>query len=121
MKTTILSIICIALLSSCASILQWSKQAVTIATEPPTGKIYVDDEYLGTGYICRKFKRSKSHSVVIKHDEYVTRYMTIENHLQPGWLIADLLFGVIPIVVDAGTGAWHAFDKDHYIIPLEKK
>ena len=116
-----LSITIILFFSSCATILQGSKQNISITSDPPTAKIYVDEEYLGTGHADAKLKRNQSHTIMSKQDDYITRYITVDNHLQAGWLIADILFGILPLGIDAGTGSFNAFDKNHYIIQMEKK
>lgn len=121
MRKLFLLLIASILLQSCATIFQGSKQRVFITTEPSTARIYVNDEYLGSGHAEAKLKRSKQHTIMAKNDGYQNRYMTIDNNFQAGWLIADIFTGWLGIIVDACTGSWNTFDKQNYIIQLDKK
>ena len=41
-------------------------QAVTITSTDPAGKIFVDDEPVGTGKIATKLDRTKTHTVIVR-------------------------------------------------------
>jgi len=38
-----------------------------------------------------------------------------------GWVILDILGGLIPVIVDAATGDWHYLDQTNVNAALEKQ
>ena len=46
---------------------------------------------------------------------------TINSKVGAGWVILDVLGGLIPIVVDAATGSWKKLDQDAVDAQLEKE
>ena len=53
-----------------------------------------------------------SYSVSVSKDGYETGYATLTNRVGAGWVILDILSGLVPIVVDAVTGAWGGLSPD---------
>ena len=45
--------------------------------------------------------------------------MLIESKTQAGWVVFDVLFNILAIVVDAPTGAWKTFDKSNVVVDLD--
>jgi hypothetical protein len=43
----------------------------------------------------------------------------IESKTQAGWVVFDVLFNILAIVVDAPTGAWKTFDKSNVVVDLD--
>lgn len=121
MKKLALILLTPLLLQSCATVLQGSRQRVTITAEPEYAQIYVDEKFIWNGRVSTKLKRSKSHSIMIKHEGYETRHIQLTPQIQPGWIITDIIFGFFPMLVDALTGAYNKLDNPTHHIQLEKK
>lgn len=45
----------------------------------------------------------------------------VSNHIGTGWVILDVICGLIPIIVDGITGAWYYLDTDNINAVLEKQ
>jgi len=52
----------------------------------------------------------KSYIIEFKF-EGQTKTITLNNHVGAGWIILDVLGGLIPVIIDAATGAWYSFDQ----------
>lgn len=91
-----------------------------MTAEPADAKIYIDDEYVGAGYVIKKLRRNKTHIIMVKMDGYDTRYITVDTQVQAGWLLADFIFGILPMIIDAATGSWNKLDRTQYAVPLDK-
>ena len=100
------------LLSSCATILQGTKKKVSIRSLTPNTKIYVNGEYKGKDLVTVKLKRKDEHTVLATKKGYEKQVKTIDNHIQAGWLVADIIFGFgwVGLAVDFITGALYAPD-----------
>lgn len=122
-KIIILSII--ALLPSCASIVNGKTQDVTVQTTPEMTAMCNLKNELGEWEIEKtpaqiNIKRSKTDLVVQCHND--THKGTVRNSSDAeSWTVGNLVFGgVIGAGVDAGTGAMFSYD-DVITVPMQKK
>ena len=51
------------------------------------------------------------HTVVFKRDGYHDIVCEIGATVGAGWVVLDILGGLLPVIVDAATGAWKSLDK----------
>lgn len=102
-----LSLCLVAALVGCATILA-GKGPVEIptATTPPGADVYLDGNRLGTTPVKVQVERQKSHTLVFKKAGYKDASCVLDKSTGAGWVVLDVIFGVVPIVVDAVTGDW---------------
>lgn len=113
------------LFSSCSTIIQGSRQQITIQSLTKDAKIYVDGEDKGKDNAQVRLKRNRNHAIVFKKEGYETKIIDMEKRTQAGYIVADALialtgYGLAWIIVDAITGSWSKFDKDTVVVELEK-
>ncbi len=123
--TVCLLLASVMLFSSCSTILQGSRQQVTIQSLTKDSKIYVDGDDKGKDNASVRLKRNRNHAIAIKKEGYETKIINIEKHTQAGYVVADVLlaltgYGLAWIIVDAATGSWNKFDQDAISVELEK-
>jgi hypothetical protein len=107
-------------LSACASIVNGSKQDVSIKATPSDATIWVDGEQVGTGSADIQLKRGKEHVVEVKKSGYRTAKVTTDKSLS-GWFWGNILCGGIPGgAVDLITGSAYDVDPDRISITLDK-
>lgn len=124
-STVCLLLVSIILFSSCSTIIQGSRQQISISSLTKDSKIYVDGEDKGKDNAQIRLKRNRNHAVAIKKDGYETKIINLEKRTQAGYIVADALlgltgFGIAWIIVDAATGSWNKFDQDAIVVELEK-
>ncbi len=124
-STICLLLASVILFSSCSTILQGSRQQVTIQSLTKDSKIFVDGDEQGKDNVQIRLKRNRNHAIAIKKDGYETKILNVEKHTQAGYVVADVLlaltgYGLAWIIVDAATGSWNKFDKDAVVVELEK-
>lgn len=61
-----------------------------------------------------------TYNVEFKKDGYATASVFLDNGIGGGWLIFDLICGVVPAIIDAATGCWYTFDQVHLNAELEQ-
>jgi hypothetical protein len=76
---------------------------------------------MGTTPIRLKLESKRTYIIEFKKEGYETKVFTITNHVGVGWVILDVIGGLIPVVVDAITGAWYELDQDAVNAILEKQ
>ena len=45
----------------------------------------------------------------------------INTKVGAGWVILDVLGGIVPVIIDAATGSWKKLDQDNLNAYLEKE
>lgn len=119
-----ISILCVialsgALLAGCAAIFKGSHEYVDFSSEPTGAKVYVNGFLRGTTPVELKLESKKSYQIEFRKEGFETSTFTITNHVGAGWIVLDVLFGLIPVVVDAATGSWYGLDQDAVNAVLE--
>jgi hypothetical protein len=103
--------------SSCSTIVNGSKQGVTINSTPDAADIWIDGIKVGVTPAQVKLKRGKDHIVEIKKTGYQTARVTTDGSIT-GWFWGNLICGGIPGgAVDLITG--NAYDIDPEVISVE--
>ncbi len=119
--TVCLFIISVYLLIGCASIFKGTSTNVDFSSDPYGAKVYVNGNLIGTTPVKLKLESKKTYNIEFKKEGFDTKTFTITNHVGAGWIILDILGGLIPVVVDAATGAWYDLDQDNINAILEKQ
>ncbi len=110
------SILCILatisfILESCGTIFQGTKEQVNFDSGPGAAEVWVNGAMVGTTPCQVQLKRKEEYTIEFKKKGYETKSYHISNSVGAGWVILDILGGLIPVVIDAATGGWHSLDQ----------
>jgi hypothetical protein len=113
-RLAILSLICLMLMPSCAAVFQGSKTNLTVSTQTPGSVIKHKGEIVGKdGKATVKVNRNTDQQFEVSAPGYETKTVNFTKSVQGGFVVADILLaGLVGVIVDAATGAWHKFDGD---------
>jgi len=114
-----LLIFCLSLSLGCAAIFKGTSDKVDFSSEPEGAKVYVNGVLMGDTPLNLKLESKRTYYVEFKKEGYETKHFTLTNHVGVGWIILDVIFGVVPVVVDAATGSWYVLDQDYINAVLE--
>ncbi len=103
----ILLVLLSILFMNCAAILNNSGKKVGVNSTPTGAEVYVNGEMLGRTPVTLELDRKQHHEIVVKHDGEERTYV-LTKKLGAGWIVLDVLFGVVPVAIDAATGAWYS-------------
>lgn len=102
--TFLLIVTFITALTSCATIINGTRQSVGIASNPTNASIWVDQTYVGCTPIVIEMSRKDNHIVRLELDGYQPYEATFSRHIS-GWVFGNILFGgLIGLAVDAISG-----------------
>lgn len=119
---TAMLLICISIaFSGCAAIFKGSNSSLNATSDPSGAKVYVNGEPYGKTPITLRLKSSKTYTIEFKKEGYETVTRNISNSVGAGWIVLDVLCGLVPVIIDAVTGAWYDLDQDHVNAILEKQ
>lgn len=93
--------------AGCATLFS-SKAPVAIpsSVEPDGATVYVDGQRVGTTPYNLVVERKKSHIIAFQKEGYKDASCQLTATAGAGWIILDVLGGLIPVVIDAATGDW---------------
>jgi len=121
MKRTISLILvaCLFLTSGCATIFVGGKDDIDLSSDPSGAKVLVNGQNEGKTPITLVLKRGKEYTVEFVKEGYERKTLRLTYGIGAGWLILDILSGLIGVIIDAATGNWFGFDLDSYKAHLE--
>jgi len=102
----LLSLIVITLAAGCGAVLKGTKEGVHFTSDPSGAKVVVNGVERGTTPLKLYLTSKETYTVTFRREGYEDKTVVIENHTQVGWIILDVVFGLVPVVVDAATGGW---------------
>jgi len=121
MQKAIVVIVTVSLISGCAAIFKGTSSKLDLSSDPSGATVYVNGFPRGKTPLKLKLESKKSYNIEFKKDGYKPLSYTITNHVGAGWIILDILAGLVPVVIDAATGAWYDLDQDAVNAILEKQ
>jgi len=105
----------------CATILKGGSQDVFLVSEPSAAQVYIDGQLRGATPIELKLECDKTYVIEFRKDGYETQVYNISNGVGAGWVILDVVCGLVPVIVDAATGAWYSLDQDNINAVLKQQ
>jgi len=111
----------IFLLSGCATLFKGTSEEVRFGSEPQKAEVWVNGAKMGETPISLKLESKKTYQIEFRKEGYKPVQRNITNRVGAGWIILDVLAGLIPIIVDAATGAWYSLDQKNVDAVLEKQ
>ena len=115
-------ILCIGFMaSSCALMFKGTSEEVAFQSSPDRAQVYVEGELMGETPLAVKLESKKSYTIVFKAEGYKDRSYHIKNKIGAGWIILDILGGLVPVIIDAATGAWYSLDQKNINAVLQKQ
>lgn len=121
MKTFLIIFICLShlTLNGCATIFSGSSSEIALESEPTKAKVLLNGSNMGKTPLKLKLKKGKEYIIEFVKEGYENKSLNMSYSLGAGWLILDILSGLIGIIVDAATGNWNGFDYEHYKANLD--
>lgn len=108
-KLLALTVVCLYL-TSCATLFKGTSEEVNFNSNPNGAEVWIDGKIMGHTPVNFKLITKKTYVIEFKYQDQ-TKTINLNNHVGAGWIVLDVLGGLIPIIVDAATGAWYSFDQ----------
>lgn len=107
-------------MSGCATILAGKQANVSFSAEPEGASVYVNGSLMGKTPVQIKLENNKDYTIEFREEGYQTKTVYLDKGIGAGWIILDVVFGLIPVIVDAATGDWNFLTTDNVKVALEK-
>ena len=109
------------LIYGCATILKGGIDQVDVSSEPNGAKVYLNGHLLGRTPVTLKLAAQKTYYIEFEKEGYERKTYVLTSSVGAGWIVLDVLFGLVPVVVDAATGSWYEFDENNAGVYLERQ
>lgn len=121
MKTKVFVLFCLIFyLSGCATLFKGTSQEVGFGSNPVGAEVWVDGKMMGKTPLSFKLQTKKTYVIEFKMEGKETKTVNLNNHIGAGWIILDVLAGLVPVIIDAATGAWYSFDQQNVNVDFGK-
>jgi hypothetical protein len=117
-KFFILAAVVCLFANGCATLFKGTSEEVRFESKPTGAEVWIDGIKFGTTPAVFKLESKKTYAIEFKMDGK-TRAVRPTNHMQAGYLVLDILAGLVPVIVDAATGAWYKLDMHTVIADID--
>lgn len=118
------TIVAVISLTSCATVFSGTKGTITVNDGTPSkAQIYMNGNLMGEAPLSFQIPKKsfgKQSTIEIRAVGYKPTIITIDKRVQAGFIVLDLLTGLVELVVDFGTGAIYTPDPKTIKYTLEK-
>lgn len=107
--TRVVSVLVLAAFGTagCGLLFNSKTRAVSMASEPSGADVYVDGARVGTTPMAFELNIKTDHVIAFRMDGHKEVSCTIDRSVGAGWVVLDILGGLIPLIIDAATGSWY--------------
>jgi PEGA domain. len=96
----------LALSTGCAAIFGSKQKEFSLQSTPAAADVFLDGNRVGITPVTVKLSNQKEQTFVFKKEGYKDASCTLAKGTGAGWVVLDILGGIVPVVVDAATGSW---------------
>jgi hypothetical protein len=93
-------------LGGCATLFKGSTQVLPVNSEPMGAEVFVDGVSVGRTPIQLRLAVNRSYTITVRDENGRERAVQVVNQIGAVWVVLNVLGGLVPVIVDAATGAW---------------
>lgn len=99
---------CTMLLSTtaCATVLGSKQKEFSFGSAPVEAEVFIDGNRMGVTPLKLKMSNTKAYVITFKKNGYNDVTCRLDKGTRGGWVVLDVLTGLVPVVIDAATGNW---------------
>jgi PEGA domain-containing protein len=104
--------------SGCATLFASKTTTVRIESDPPQADIMIDGNAVGQTPASLEVATSKSHAITIQKAGYHPAGCTLQATVGAGWVVLDIIAGLLPAVIDLVTSDWSSLERESCSVHL---
>ncbi len=104
---------------ACATLFKGTREEVTFNSRPQGAKVILDGVDVGETPLTLKLESKRTYHITFRFQNGVEKSFQLTKHTQGGWIVLDVLAGLVPVIVDAATGAWYKLDTTNVNVSLK--
>jgi len=95
-----------AAVAGCGALFNSGPAKVTFTSSPEGAEVWVNGMRRGTTPTVVDLRKDQDYTVVFKKTGYADAVVTISKKVGAGYVVLDVLGGLLPVIIDAATGSW---------------
>lgn len=100
------------LFTGCATLFAPHSYPLAVSSEPHGADVYVNGFKMGVTPVELNLKADKSYTIEFRKNGFDSVTRVVNTKVGAGWIVLDVIGGLIPVVVDAATGNWNKLDQE---------
>lgn len=117
MSRLLVPVLCV-ILAGCGALFNGGPANVAFNSDPSGAQILIDGTARGTTPATLSLAKNKSYLVTFKKAGFQDASAEITRKVSGGYIVLDILGGVLPVVVDAATGSWYVLSTENVSMNL---
>ena len=98
--------------AGCATLFNSGTKSIPMSSNPSAAEVWINEINRGATPITLELMNHESHTVVFRKEGYQDVVCELTASVGAGWVVLDLLGGLLPIIIDAATGEWKGIKQD---------
>jgi hypothetical protein len=117
----ILALVLVSMFSftGCATIFKGTNAKVGFESAPPQAEVWVNGNLMGKTPLKLKLNVKEDYRIEFRKEGFQSEVVLIQNKVGAGWIVLDVLAGLVPVIIDAVTGAWYDLDQKNVNVVLK--
>lgn len=111
LKHLVLLILIVAT-AGCGALFNTKVKTIAMTSTPAQAEVWIDGTMRGVTPLSLPLDNQDSHTVIFRKDGYEDVVCELSSNVGAGWVLLDLLGGLLPIIIDAATGDWKGIGED---------
>jgi len=107
-------------LIGCATLFKQKNRTVSFDSDPKGADVYINGNRMGKTPMPLMLSNLKPVTVTFKKEGYEDKTYIINTKVGGGWVVLDILGGLIPVLIDACTEDWYNLDTSDVKVLLDK-
>jgi PEGA domain-containing protein len=103
---SVLALALIASLGGCAAVLGTKSKDFAFNSNPGGATVVVNGSPSGTTPVTLHLSNLKEHVIVFHKEGFQDATCTLTKGTGGGWVILDVVMGLVPVIIDAATNNW---------------
>jgi hypothetical protein len=117
-KLLAMGLVTVLMFSSCALIFKGDSARIVFTSSPSQAQVLIDGSVIGSTTTEAVLKVNRSYNITFRKVGYADQTYILNNRIGALWIVLDVVSGLVPLVIDAATGAWYEFDTNNVNVTL---
>lgn len=108
----------VLVLAGCGALFNSGPASVIFTSSPNESEVWINGNRMGVTPVSLQLQKSQNHTVVFRKAGYSDQTYDLARKISVGYVILDVLGGVVPVIVDAVTGSWYTLSTNSVNVTL---
>jgi len=104
-----------------ATMVKGSSSDIQTNSSPRGAEVWVNGINRGMTPLKLTLRSNENYTIMFKKEGYETVTRNVSCSVSAGWVILDIMSGIVPVIIDAATGSWYRLDQENLDVVLSKQ